>query len=188
MTEHIEKIKALTSRFDKDTLEVLDEITTIKQLKKGEILLHQGEICRNSNLIVSGVARKFTYSEKKEVTTEFFFKDDIALSFKSYIHQRPSREVIECLTDVMIEVVDRTAFEAAKRRFPLLMEYDVLLTELYIVWLEERLYDFHTLSAKERYEGLLKKSPEYFHHLKLTHIASYLGISLETLSRIRSNI
>lgn len=186
MTEHIEKIQSLISRFDKETLEILEEITVTEQLKKGDILLQQGEICRKSSLIVDGVARKFIYTDKKEVTSEFFFKDDIAISFKSYIHQKPSKEVIECLTDVTVETVDYKAFETAKKGFPLLTEYDILLTELYIIWLEDRLFDFHALNATERYEQLLKKSPEYFHHLKLTHIASYLGVSLETLSRIRA--
>lgn len=188
MTEHIEKIQTLISKFSKETTDVLDSITTTQQFKKGDILLHQHEICRKSYLILDGVARKFFFSDKKEMTTEFFFKDDIALSFKSYISQRPGKEVIECLTDVTAETIDYTAFETAKKQFPQLLEYDILLSELYTLWLEERLFDFHTLSARERYERLLKKSPEFFHHLKLTHIASYLGISLETLSRIRAKI
>lgn len=186
MTEHVEKIQALISRFDKETLDALNKITVTEKLRKGDILLQQGEICRKSYLITDGVARKFTYADKKEVTTEFFFRDNTAISFKSYISQKPSKEVIECLTDVTAETVDYKAFEIAKEKYPLLMEYDILLTELYIIWLEERLFNFHALNATERYEELLKKSPEYFHHLKLTHIASYLGISLETLSRIRA--
>lgn len=186
MTEQIEKIQALTSRFDQKTLQALESITTTKQFKKGDHLLQQGEIGRKSHLIVDGLARKFTYADKKEITTEFFFKDDIAISFTSYINQKPSKEVIECLTDATVETVDYKDFEAVKKQFPLLMEYDILLTELYIIWLEDRLFNFHTFNATERYEELLKKSPQYFHHLKLTHIASYLGISLETLSRIRA--
>ncbi|MFP3834464.1 Crp/Fnr family transcriptional regulator [Chryseobacterium sp. SIMBA_028] len=188
MIEHIEKLKNLSSRFDKETIDTIDRITTTEQFKKGEIILQQGDVCRKSYLIINGVARKFFYSDKKEITTEFFFKDDIAISFKSYINQKPSKEIIECLTDITVETVDYTAFETAKKQLPLLLEYDVLLSELYIIWLEDRLFDFHTLGAKERYEVLLKKSPEYFHYLKLTHIASYLGVSLETLSRIRSKI
>lgn len=186
MTEHIQKIQNLISQFDQETINTLERITVTEHFKKGDILLQQGEVCRKSHLIVNGVSRKFIYSDKKEITTEFFFKDDIAISFKSYINQKPSKEFIECLTDTTVETVDYKAFETAKKRFPLLMEYDVLLTELYIIWLEDRLFDFHALSATERYQALLKKSPEYLHHLKLTHIASYLGISLETLSRIRA--
>lgn len=186
MTEHIEKIRILISRFNKETLNALEGITTKEEFKKGDILLQQGDVCRKSHLIVDGVARKFTYSDKKEITTEFFFKEDLAISFTSYINQKPSKEIIECLTDTTVETVDYKAFETIKKQFPMLMEYDILMTELYTIWLEDRLFDFHALNATERYETLLKKSPEYFHHLKLTHIASYLGISLETLSRIRA--
>ncbi|MDE5490963.1 Crp/Fnr family transcriptional regulator [Elizabethkingia meningoseptica] len=188
MKEHVEKIRVLIENFDEETLRTLDSITTVLDLKKGELLLQQGEVCRKSYQLVSGVARKFFISEKKEITTEFFFKDDVALSFKSYLYQKPSAEIIECITDVQVEAVDYVSFEQIKRQNPQLMEYDILLTELYNIWLEDRLFDFHVLSAKERYQSLLKKSPEYFHHIKLTHIASYLGISLETLSRIRAKI
>ncbi|WP_454060387.1 Crp/Fnr family transcriptional regulator [Elizabethkingia ursingii] len=188
MTEHIERIQTLVESFDEETTNVMDQLTTIKHLKKGELLLQENEICRKSYFVVKGIARKFFILDNKEITTEFFFKDDIAVSFESLVNQKPSKEVIECLTDVTVEAVDYNAFQQIKRQYPQLMEYVILITELYAIWLEDRLFDFHARSATDRYLNLLKKSPEYIHHIKLTHISSYLGISLETLSRIRAKI
>ncbi|MDE5490960.1 Crp/Fnr family transcriptional regulator [Elizabethkingia meningoseptica] len=188
MTEYFERVKAHLESFDEETQKLLAELKTIRHLKKGDLLLKQNEICRKSHIMVSGVARKFFILDHKEVTTEFLFENDIAASFKSYVYQQPSTEIIECITDITVEVIDHIAFEKAKRQNIKLMEYSILITELYATWLEDRIFDFHTRSATERYLNLLKKSPEYFNHIKLTHIASYLGISLETLSRIRAKI
>ena len=63
-----------------------------------------------------------------------------------------------------------------------------MMTEYYAMWLEERLLQFHTLDARERYLQLVKEQPHFVQKVQLTHIASYLGVSLETLSRIRAKI
>jgi hypothetical protein len=63
-----------------------------------------------------------------------------------------------------------------------------MMTEYYALWLEERLFQFHTLDATERYKLLLEKQPHFVQQIPLTYLASYLGVSLETLSRIRAKI
>ena len=63
-----------------------------------------------------------------------------------------------------------------------------MMTEYYAMWLEQRLFDFHTLDAAARYQKLLQKQPHIIKNIPLTIVASYLGISLETLSRIRARI
>ncbi|WKN41164.1 Crp/Fnr family transcriptional regulator [Tunicatimonas pelagia] len=186
MLQHFSKIEQLINSFDKPTKRVLEEIAVVKHFKKGDILLAEGEICRRSFHLTRGIARKYYLKDGKEVTTEFYFEDDLAVAFSSYAFQEPSREYIDCLSDLSASVTDYRAFQQAKQRFPKLMELDLLLTEVYAGWLEESLFDHHSLSATERYEKLLEQTPYLLQHIKLTHIASYLGISLETLSRIRA--
>lgn len=186
MLPHLTKIEQLIKSFDNSTKNFLNEISLNKRFKKGDILLSEGEICQRSFHLTSGIARKFYFMEGKETTTEFYFEDDLAVAFSSYTFQEPSREFIECLTDVSASVTDYSAFQKAKQKFPKLIELDLLLTEIYAGWLEESLFDIYTLTATQRYEKLLKHSPYLLKYIKLTHIASYLGISLETLSRIRA--
>nr|MCU0392988.1 Crp/Fnr family transcriptional regulator [Thermoflexibacter sp.] len=124
----------------------------------------------------------------KEITTEFFFKDELAVSFDSYTLQKPSREYIQALTDAVVNVTDYTKFQSLKSKHPSLQELDFLLTEYYALWLEEKVFELHTQNATQRYETLLKKSPHIVQQVQLTQIASYLNISLETLSRIRAKI
>lgn len=188
MDLYYQKLKQFIETLDEQTLGAVEDLSVEKTFKKGDLLLKQGEICKFSFTIIDGVARKFYNGEKKEITTEFYFADDLALSFNSYLLQKPSEELIECVTDLQVKCISRDNFEQLKQSFPKLVTFDLLFTELYASWLEERLFDFNVLSATERYKKLICKSPKYFQQIKLTHIASYLGISLETLSRIRSKI
>lgn len=183
---HFDKIKEILASFDENTQKAFNAVSGTKEFKKGDLLLREGETCRQSFYIINGIARKFYYNDGKEVTTEFYFSNDLAVSFSSYVFQKPSRETIECLTDVSVSATNYQVFQEVKQKFPKLMELDLLITELYTAWLEERMFEFQTLNATQRYEKLIQHSPHLIQQVQLTHIASYLGISLETLSRIRA--
>lgn len=169
-------------------MSALQSISSDKKYKKGDLLLRQNEICGKSYLLMSGIARKYYLNDGKEITTELYFENDLAISFDSYTLQQPSRDYIEALTDVTVSVTYYQAFQDAKVKHPKLLTLDLMLAEYYGMWVENRLFQFHTMSATERYLDILKKSPHIVQTIPLTIIASYLGISLETLSRIRAKI
>ena len=188
MKVYIDKIKRLIENFDTETLISLETISKQKTFLKGDYLLKANNVCSKSYWVESGIIRKFYLHQDKEVTTEFFFKDDLAISFDSYILQKPSREYIQALTDTVVNVTDYASFQSTKIKRPQLQELDFLLTEYYTLWLEEKVFELHTRNATQRYEAMLKKSPHIVQQVQLTQIASYLNISLETLSRIRAKI
>jgi CRP-like cAMP-binding protein len=188
MTSYIDKINDYIYSLDCETQNALQEISSTKQFRKGELLLRQDETCNKSYLIKSGIARKYYLNDGKEITTELYFENDLAISFDSYTLQQPSREFIQALTDVTVSIVHYQAFQEAKKKFPKLLELDLMLAEYYGMWVENRLFQFHTMSATERYLDILTKSPHIVQSIPLTFLASYLGISLETLSRIRAKI
>jgi CRP-like cAMP-binding protein len=188
MTSYIDKINDYIKALDKETQAALQNISSIKQYKKGELLLRQDEVCTKSYLIQSGIARKYYLNDGKEITTELYFENDLAISFDSYTLQQPSREFIEALTDGTVSIIHYQAFHEAKNKYPKLLALDLMLAEYYGMWVENRLFQFHTMSATERYLEILHKNPHIIQTLPLTIIASYLGISLETLSRIRAKI
>jgi CRP-like cAMP-binding protein len=172
---------------DAEIQTAIEQITTLKTFRKQEFLLRQDEVCRESFLMVEGVARKFCLTEDgREITTELYFADDLAVSFQSYTLQSPSLEFIQTLTATSVTTLDYQSFQRLKKNFPPLLELDLMMTEYYAMWLEERLLEFHTLDATARYRKLVREHPHLVKNIQLTHIASYLGISLETLSRIRA--
>jgi CRP-like cAMP-binding protein len=188
MQLHIDRIKKLIDNFDETTLVALNEISYSKTFSKGDYLIKAGSICSKSYWVEKGILRKFYVHNDKELTTEFYFKDDLAISFDSYTQQKPSRENIQALTDVTVNVTDYNNFQIQKLKHSQLQELDFLLTEYYALWLEEKVFELHTQNATQRYETLIKKSPHIIQQVQLTQIASYLKISLETLSRIRAKI
>lgn len=188
MTSYIGKINNYIKALDNETLTALQSISSDKKYKKGDLLLRQNEICGKSYLLIKGIARKYYLNDIKEITTELYFENDLAVSFDSYTLQQPSREFIEALTDVTVSITHYQAFQDAKASYPKLLTLDLMLAEYYGMWVENRLFQFHTMTATERYLEILNKSPHIVQTIPLTIIASYLGISLETLSRIRAKI
>jgi CRP-like cAMP-binding protein len=188
MTDLLKKINDYINELDTENLKVLHEISSNKVLKKGGYLLRQDQICNQSYFIEKGVVRKYYLNDGKEITTELLFENDIAVSFTSYTLQKPGYEFIQAVTDVSLSATDYKKFQKAKNEFPKLQALDLMMTEYYAIWLENRLFQFHTLTATERYLLLLKEQPHYIKIVPLTFIASYIGISLETLSRIRAKI
>jgi CRP-like cAMP-binding protein len=189
MTSHLAQINDFLARLDGEAKASLDRVMMRRAFGRGEYLLRPDEICRRSFLIVEGIARKFYITEAgKEITTKFYFENDLAISFQSYTLQKPGSEFIQALENVVVTVTDYEAFQNLKKDFPQLLELDLMMVEYYAMWLEERLLQFHSLDAAGRYRRLLKDYPQFVQKVQLTHIASYLGISLETLSRIRAKI
>ena len=186
MQHYIVKIKKLIENFDDATLEALTEISYTKTFAKGDYLLKANSICNKSYWVESGVLRRYYVHNDKEITTEFYFKNDLAMSFDSYILQKPSREYIQALTEVTVNITEYSSFQIEKIKHKQLQELDFLMTEYYALWLEEKVFELHTQNATERYQTLLTKSPHIIQQVQLTQIASYLNVSLETLSRIRA--
>jgi CRP-like cAMP-binding protein len=184
MTIYQNKITTYINTLDAHTLFALQSISTEKQIKKGDYLLRQDEVCKKSFWIEKGVARKYYLHDGKEINTELYFENDLAVSFDSYCTQQPSKEFIQALSDCTISQTDYETFQKAKHDFPKLAILDLMMTENYAMWLEDRLFQLHPMDATMRYKKLLAEHAIIIQNVPHTYIASYLGISLETLSRI----
>jgi CRP-like cAMP-binding protein len=183
---HLQKINAFVEGLEGDVLAALHGISTVKTYQKGAFLLKQGERGRCSYWIEKGIVKKFYLTDGKEVVTELLFENDMAVSLGSYLQAVPSEEYIQAVTEVTASCTDHDAFQSAKEAFPALHALDLLMTEYHALWLEKRLFDFHTMDATARYQALIRDQPHVVQRVPLTYIASYLGVSLETLSRIRA--
>jgi hypothetical protein len=83
-------------------------------------------------------------NDGKEITTELYFENDLAISFDSYTLQQPSKEFIEALTDVTVSVISYQTFQEAKKNFPKLLTLDLMLTEYYGMWVEIGSFNYHS--------------------------------------------
>lgn len=166
----------------------LTKVVKIKQVEKGVILLHEGDTCRNLYFVKSGFLRGYYFQDGKEFTSWFAFENDIATSLYSFVTQKTGLESIEVLEDSVVYCIEYGDLQNLYKQFMEMNLVGRILTEKYYITVEERKNSFQYLPAKERYDQIVKLQPKLLQRASLGMIASYLGISQETLSRIRNKI
>jgi CRP-like cAMP-binding protein len=155
-------------------------------LSKNEFLVSEGQICRHLYFLEKGALRGFYNLDGKEVTHWFGFENDFVTSFHSFITHAPAVENIQLLEGCILWAISKEKLSDLFNRFHEIERLMRIAYERYYIRLEERYVNAHFKSATERYENLLQQTPYIPERVPLGYIASYLGISQETLSRIRS--
>lgn len=160
--------------------------TTHKTLDKGQELIHNGAYCSNIYFLESGLLRGYYYQDDKEITNWLAAEGEFATNFYAFITKVHSSETIEALEDCELIELPYSNLQQLYIDFPETERLGRILTENYYIRLEERLLSLRFTTAKERYDNLVKNKPSLILRANLGHIASYLGITQETLSRIRA--
>jgi CRP-like cAMP-binding protein len=163
------------------------KIAVCKQYKKGDLVLKEGSTCQRVGFIEKGWTRSFYYEDGKDITTYFASEENPCLSAYSFISQQPSQESIEVLEDSIIWSITYDQLQNLYRLFPKLNFLGRLFTEDYYIMLEEHTRALKHKSSKERYLKFVENQPDLIQRVSLTHIASFLGMTKENLSRIRRN-
>lgn len=154
--------------------------------KKGTVLLREGTVCQHMHFMTQGFARAFFYKNGRDITSWFAQDNDILTPLDSFVGQRPSYENVELLEDSMLYSLSYRNLQFLYRHYPETNAIGRMLTEQYYVELMERTMAFQFQTATERYRDLQLRQPNLLQRASLGHIASFLGISQETLSRIRT--
>lgn len=163
---------------------------SISQIKypKGHILLHAGKVESNIYFIKKGIVRAYVNQNDNEITFWFGKEGQTVISMKSYTQEEKGYEDIELLEDCEL-------YELKKEDLQKLFETDIHIAnwgrkfaEIELVKTEERLISRQFKNATDRYLELLTYHPELIRRIQLGHIASYLGITQVSLSRIRAEI
>jgi CRP-like cAMP-binding protein len=166
----------------------LKEYFTENKYRKGHLLLRADKIEKSVFFIKKGIVRAYANTEDKEITFWFGKEGDPVISMKSYIENQKGYEDIELLEDCEL-------FEIKIKSLQILYEEDIYianwgrrLAEKELIKTEELLISQQFRTATERYKELIKNSPDLILRVQLGHIASYLGITQVSLSRIRAEI
>ncbi len=176
------------SQIDSEKAEIILSFFKEKKVKKKAFLLTEKQICKQSYIIKTGIARKYHLYSDKEITTDIYLAGDFVFSFESFTNQTKSQENIIAVTDLDLLYIDFNQIVEAKKKYSWLTEYDLLFTEQYAIQLENKLRDRITLNARAHYSKILKTNPRLIQQAPLNIIASYLNVSVERLSRIRASL
>ena len=169
-------------------LERLSSMLVRKQVKKKEYLLREGQVSSRLYFIEKGLIRAYYIEEKREEVTTWFMKDnDLIISVESFYEQVPSFENIVAVEDSIVWYITRQQMDWLYREYPAYNYHGRILTEKYYVKSMKRQVSIIKKTQQERYRQLLEKESYLLERAHLHDIASYLGMTLEQLSRVRAN-
>jgi len=185
----MEAIFQLLSQFMPLSEKLKQDLTAVIFIKvgvKGEIIVSQDKICDQLFFIKRGFLRGFHYHNGKEITSWFGFENDFATSIYSFVSRKQGYENIEVIENSILIGITYKDLNTIYRLHPEFNLAGRLLTERYYIELMERTLCLQFQTAKQSYEQLVATKPHILKRASLGHVASYLGISQETLSRIRA--
>jgi CRP-like cAMP-binding protein len=163
-------------------------ITKTRQLPKGFTLLHAGAVSNHMFFIQQGLTRTFYLKDGKDVTDWISFENTFAVSVISFITRTPDRRGIELLEDSTIVEIPYYELEQLYPKHRDIETLGRLWSNFGIVQLQNRFDDLHFATATERYKKFIDRNPFALQRVPLGIVASFLGITQETLSRIRAQM
>lgn len=174
--------------FTEEEVEAALEFISIESYKKGDHLLREGDISAKSYSIISGCVRQYYLVDGDEKTTFFYTEGQSIFSPNSTSERIPAKYYLSCVEYTTVSVITLENQVELYRRFPILesMSRQALTEELSNY--QEMLSTYITTSPEERYLNLLKFRPELLNRVPQYQLASYLGVTPESLSRIRKRI
>ncbi|WP_259065716.1 Crp/Fnr family transcriptional regulator [Mucilaginibacter sp. X4EP1] len=180
-------LQKITGIADKD-LSALDKLCSVKHYKKKSFFLKSGAMALHSGYVIEGAFREYyTDNNGREYNKAFSFKGDFTGSYYDLHLQKPSLVTIEALADSVVVVIDQKKYQNLIQSDAFWLKVSYTVAHNLLMKKFEKELQLLTLTAAERYQLLQKQYPELEQLVPAYHIASYLGITPISLSRIRSH-
>ncbi|OJJ14811.1 hypothetical protein BKI52_40340 [marine bacterium AO1-C] len=157
-------------------------------LKKGQYLVQAGDVCKYDSFVVKGCLKIFhtNWQTGQEYILSFSLEDWWASDLESFVKQRAATYDIQALEDCQLLQIDYPSFQELLKQIPQFERYFRIITENYLFSLQKRILGTISQTKEERYKAFIKQYPQINKRLPQYLIASYLGITPEFLSKIRS--
>lgn len=168
----------------------LEKYMSIKLCKKGEILIKEEQVCKNLQFVLSGIYRVYQIVDGKEITNYFNTtqRNSFVASFVSLLTEKPSKVRIECIQAGELISIAYKDWQAMYAKSHALNTFGRLMAEFNYVLAMERIESLQYHNAKDRYLKFMRIYPNLLNQIPHHYIASYLGVTPESLSRIRRSI
>ena len=177
-----------TTPLSDDDIDLIKSIFVPKKFRKRQYFLQEGEVCKYTAFIVKGAMRQYSVDDKgEEHILGLFMENWWASDRESFIRQTPSVYFIDAWEETDALVISSTDSLHLLSQIPAMRQITGKMDENAAIAAQKRLNAAISLSAEQRYNNLEKTNPQFLQRFPQHIIASYLGISRETLSRIRSN-
>jgi len=171
-----------------ESKEALAAVLKRMEFQKDHVLVKQQTVCNYIYFIEKGLTRTFYYKDDKDVTDWLSAENMFAVSIISFLTRKPDRRGIELLEDSVLWAIHYDELERLYKQYHDIERLGRMLVNFGIIQVQQRFDDLHFATALQRYQTLMNNNANFIQRVPLGMIASYLGITQETLSRIRSQI
>jgi len=175
-------------KFNNEELNVILNTLEVIQLSKNQIFIDEGQIANKIAFVNKGYLRVFYNYDGTEITRDITPLYSFATALPSFVSQTPSFEIISAITDCELFVIKKSDLDNLYEKFPKWERLGRRITEEMFVDSQKRIYSFITETAETRYKRLLNQYPDMIKDVPLRYIADFLGIKLQSLSRLRKSI
>jgi len=174
--------------FTDEQLNEFKKSLEVKHLKKGEILLNEGQVCDYVVFINKGAFRLYSLRDGQEYNTEFFFENVFFGDYVSFLTDEKAKESIQAIEASTILILKRKDLYHFYKTINNFVNFGRLIAEHLFIEMASKNDDLLLITYEERYKKLVKERPEVIQRVPQYMIASYLGITPEALSRIRKRL
>ncbi|HEY3402182.1 MAG TPA: Crp/Fnr family transcriptional regulator [Ohtaekwangia sp.] len=188
MTNELKSFLTQFNSFSPEEVEAIIESMAVKAFPKGAILLREDELTSTCYFIVKGCIRQYQLLDGEEKTIAFFTEHQPVISYSSYLERTPSQYTYQCIEDCELVAGTRESEQKLHKQFPRLEFMTQIVLQKDYQAVQNQLATMINLSAEERYQNLIETRPELLLRVPLQYIASYLGITPESFSRIRKRV
>jgi CRP-like cAMP-binding protein len=187
----IEKlISSIRSLIDitQEEAEAINRLFKLKEIKKGDFFLADGQVCKHAGFIAKGLVRYYINHDGEEKTYDFGQENNFVCNYESFLPQTPSTKIIQALEDCEILQISYADLQVFYKSISGAERFGRLVIEQVFVQLLQALSSLYTDTPENRYRKLLKQHPDLLQRVSQYHIASYVGVKPQSLSRIRKRI
>ena len=186
--EQIRKDIYILEKLHPEEQEALASIMECRRVDKGELLLEEGRIARHFHYVESGMLRQYYYKNGHDITEHFSCEDDLVFCIISLFRQEPTRLMIEAIEPTVVYDIPYTGLQELFVSYSSIAQLYKKILEWGLMVSQNKADSWRFETAKERYKRFLKDFPEAAKRAPISHIASYLLMTPETLSRVRAEI
>ncbi|MCT2560395.1 Crp/Fnr family transcriptional regulator [Chryseobacterium herbae] len=166
-------------------LEMLYSYFTEEKLQKNDIFTESDKVCNKLSIVQSGILRVYTLSDGKEITQWISTENYLITEVMGFFFDQPNRWTIQALTDTQLLTITKENYRKLCKEFPKWIEIEKRFIVKCFTMMEERVFSHLSMSAEERYYAYFQYNKALFNQVPLQYIASVLGMTAETFSRIR---
>lgn len=178
----------IQNKLTESEISILSETFYLKKLRKHQYLIQSGEVCKIAAFVVKGALKKYSIDNSgKENILELYIENWWAGDKESFMIGTPTPYYIDAYEDTEVLIITKENFTNKVSKLNFISELNNVLTERKSFQLMKRLHSSQTLTAVQKLEELQNVYPDFFQRFPQHIIASYLGMTKETFSRIRSN-